>query len=65
MKPKSLLLVTDELNPPVRLALRNFVGVDYAEVKLLNVEMLAPGGHSGRLTLWTESALKKLDELYA
>jgi large subunit ribosomal protein L4e len=65
VKPKSLLLVTDELNPPVRLASRNFVGIDFAEVKALNVEMLAPGGHAGRLTLWTESALKKLDELYA
>jgi large subunit ribosomal protein L4e len=65
IKPKSLLLVTDELNPPVRLASRNYVGIDFAEVKSLNVEMLAPGGHGGRLILWTESALKKLDELYA
>ncbi len=64
VKPKSLLLVTDELNPPLRLASSNFVGVDFAEVNLLNTEMLAPGGHGGRLTLWTESALKKLDELY-
>jgi large subunit ribosomal protein L4e len=65
IKPKSILLVTDELNPPIRLASRNFVGLDFAEVKSLNVEMLAPGGHAGRLTLWTESAVKKLDELYA
>lgn len=65
VKPKSLLLVTDELNPPVRLASRNFVGIDFADVASLNVEMLAPGGHAGRLTLWTESALKKIDELYA
>jgi large subunit ribosomal protein L4e len=65
IKPKSILLVTDELNPPVRLASRNFVGMDFAEVKSLNVEMLAPGGHAGRLTIWTESAVKKLDELYA
>lgn len=65
VKPKSLLLVTDELNPPVRLASRNFVGIDFAEVKSINVEMLAPGGHGGRLTIWTESALNKLDELFA
>lgn len=65
IKPKSILLVTDELNPPVRLASRNFVGLDFAEVKSLNVEMLAPGGHAGRLTIWTESAVRKLDELYA
>lgn len=65
IRPKSLLLVADELNPPVRLASRNFTGMDFADVKSLNVEMLAPGGHAGRLTLWTESAVKKLDELYS
>jgi large subunit ribosomal protein L4e len=65
VKPKSALLVTDELNPPIRLASRNFVGMDFAEVKSLNVEILAPGGHAGRLTVWTESAMKKLDELYS
>lgn len=64
VKPKTLLLVTDELNPPVRLAARNFSGLDFAEVNSLNVERLAPGGHPGRLTVWTESALKKLEEIF-
>ncbi|MGC8936812.1 MAG: 50S ribosomal protein L4 [Candidatus Methanomethylicaceae archaeon] len=64
VKPKTLLLITDELNPPVRLAVRNFSGLDFAEVSSLNVERLAPGGHPGRLTIWTESALKKLAELF-
>ena len=30
----------------------------------LNVEVLAPGGHPGRLTVWSESAIKMLDELF-
>lgn len=63
-KAKSILLVTDEINPPVRLAARNFPGVDYASVNLLNVELLAPGGVPGRLTIWTESAIKKLGEIF-
>ena len=45
--------------------LLNFTGVEFADVGSLNVERLAPGGHAGRLTVWTESAFKKLDELYA
>ncbi|MDD1776398.1 MAG: 50S ribosomal protein L4 [Candidatus Methanomethylicus sp.] len=65
VKPKSILLVADEISPAVRLAARNFSGLDFAEVSSLNVERLAPGGHPGRLTIWTESAFKKLDELYA
>jgi large subunit ribosomal protein L4e len=64
IRPRSILLVTDELNPPVRLASRNFPGFDYSEIKSLNAEKLAPGGHPGRLTVWTESAFKKLDEIF-
>jgi large subunit ribosomal protein L4e len=64
-KPKSILLVTDELNTPLRLAARNFPGLDYSDIRSLNVEILAPGGHPGRLTIWTESAIKKLEEVFA
>jgi large subunit ribosomal protein L4e len=64
IKPKSLLIVTDELSPAVRKASRNFPGVDYSDISSLNVEKLAPGGHPGRLTVWTESAFKKLGEVY-
>lgn len=65
IKPKSILVVADELKPTLRLATRNFTGVEFADVNSLNVERLAPGGHAGRLTVWTESAFKRLDELYA
>ncbi len=45
-------------------AASNIPGVDAIIVNNLNAEILAPGAHSGRLTLWTNSAIKKLNELY-
>jgi large subunit ribosomal protein L4e len=41
---------------------RNIPGVDICTVTLLNAELLAPGGHPGRLVVWTESAIKELDK---
>jgi large subunit ribosomal protein L4e len=57
---KSLLIVTSEI--PLRAA-ANLSGVDSITVGELNAEHLAPGTHAGRLTLWTESALKRLSEV--
>jgi large subunit ribosomal protein L4e len=42
----------------------NIPGLEVAKVSTLNAEMLAPGTHPGRLTLWTDSAVKQLDKLY-
>ncbi len=42
-------------------AFRNFTGVKVVDVLSLNVSDLAPGTHPGRLTIWTQSALKGLD----
>ena len=42
----------------------NIPGLEVAKVSNLNAEMLAPGTHPGRLTLWTESAVEQLDKLY-
>lgn len=42
-------------------AFRNFTGVKVVDVLSLNVSDLAPGTHAGRLTIWTQSALKGLD----
>jgi large subunit ribosomal protein L4e len=55
---KSLLIVTAE--KPL-LAARNLAGVDVVTVDSLNVEHLAPGMLAGRLTVWTESALVRLE----
>ncbi len=45
-------------------AASNLLGVDVSIVKNLNAEMLAPGTHPGRLTLWTNGAIEQLDKLY-
>ncbi|MEM1581807.1 MAG: 50S ribosomal protein L4 [candidate division WOR-3 bacterium] len=44
-------------------AARNFPGVDIVNVKDLNPELLAPGTHPGRLTLWTSSSLEELKKI--
>ncbi len=46
-------------------AARNIPGVDVVTVKNLNAEILAPGAHPGRLTIWASSAIEELNELYA
>ena len=45
-----------------RKALRNFEGLDVVRASDLSVEALAPGTHPGRLTIWSESAIKTIAE---
>jgi large subunit ribosomal protein L4e len=45
-------------------AASNLPGVDAATINNLSAEMLAPGTHPGRLTLWTNGAIERLDKLY-
>ncbi len=61
-KKKIGLLVVIAEDNGIRLAARNIPGVDVATLEELNVEMLAPGTQAGRLTLWTEGAMKLLTE---
>ncbi len=46
-------------------AASNVPGVQVTTVKNLNTEMLAPGTHPGRLTVWTNGAIESLDKLYS
>jgi len=62
-RPVGSLIVVAE-NKGVVEAARNVPGVDVVTVADLNVEMLAPGTHPGRLTIWTSSAIERLGELY-
>lgn len=48
----------------LRKAFRNIPGVDTMNVNKLNLLKLAPGGHVGRLCVWTEDAFAKLDDIY-
>jgi len=41
---------------------KNIMGVDAVDVRKLNAELLAPGTQAGRLTIWSEAALKELGE---
>jgi large subunit ribosomal protein L4e len=45
-------------------AASNLIGVEVTTVANLNTEMLAPGTHPGRLTVWTNGAIEKLSTLY-
>ncbi len=60
-RKKSVLIIIEKDDGVKRLD--NISGVDIVELGDLDVEMLAPGTHPARLTLWTESALKKIGEL--
>jgi large subunit ribosomal protein L4e len=53
---KSILIICARSVLPAR----NLAGVDVVTVDQLNVELLAPGTHAGRLTIWTQSALNAL-----
>jgi large subunit ribosomal protein L4e len=45
-------------------AARNVPGVNIITIDSLNAELLAPGTHAGRLTVWTNSAIEQLDKLF-
>lgn len=57
------LLVIAE-NGDIIHAARNILGVDVSIINNLNTELLAPGTHPGRLTIWSRSAFEKLDTLF-
>jgi large subunit ribosomal protein L4e len=58
-----LLVIAEDKG--VAQAARNLPGVDISTVNNLNAELLAPGTHPGRLTIWTKSAFEKLDEIFS
>ncbi len=53
---KSVLIVSTRPLPSAR----NLPGVDVTTAGTLDVELLAPGTHAGRLTIWTESAVNTI-----
>ncbi len=58
-QPKSILFVTSD---EPSLAARNLAGADVTTAAELNAESLAPGGHPGRLTVFTESAIEEVTD---
>ncbi len=64
-KRKKSVLIVVRKNNGIFQAARNFTGVDICEVQNLSAEVLAPGGHCGRLVLWSESAITQLGTLFS
>ena len=58
-QPVSILFVTSDAAGPSRAA-RNLAGADVATASNVSVKDLAPGGHPGRLTVFTEAAIKEV-----
>jgi len=56
-----LIIVSGEKEEIIRAA-RNLEGVDVVPVNRVSVEHLAPGGHPGRLTIWTKKAIFMLQD---
>jgi len=57
-----LIVVCDGVN--LVTAANNIPGVQVTTVLNLNTELLAPGTHPGRLTVWTNGAIEQLNTLY-
>ena len=61
---KGPLIVYSDENPVVKRTARNLPGVDTCNVTRLNLLQLAPGGHLGRLVVFTKDAFKQLDQIF-
>jgi len=57
------LVIYDKDNGIVQ-SFRNIPGIEFQQADRLNLLKLAPGGHLGRFCIWTESAFRKLNDLY-
>lgn len=53
-----LIVVSEKC--PVMKAASNLPGVEAIKVDMINAELLAPGCHAGRLTVWSEKAVERL-----
>jgi large subunit ribosomal protein L4e len=61
---KGPLIIYDSGSVNVVKAARNIPGVEVCHVDRLNLLQLAPGGHLGRLIVWTKDAFAKLDTIF-
>jgi len=63
-KKKSALIVVAQ-DGGIGKSARNIPGIDVVNIEDLDVEMLAPGAHAGRLILWSKSAIETVDKITA
>ncbi|KAF1741724.1 hypothetical protein MXB_37 [Myxobolus squamalis] len=59
-----LLVHTESGDSDLVHSFRNIPGIDLVHVERLNLLKLCPGGHLGRLIIWTEEAFIRLGEIY-
>ncbi len=59
-KTKGPLIVVDK-ECPLMDAAHNIPGIEVVPVQFVNVNLLAPGAHAGRLTLFTEKAIARIE----
>lgn len=62
--PVGPLLIVGNNNCDLIKAGNNIQGATIVEVKQLTTELLAPGTHPGRLTVWTDDAIRTLNERF-
>lgn len=60
-RKKGILVVVSK-DCSLKQAIKNIPGINAAKVNNLNVELLAPGANPGRLTLFTQRAIAKLEK---
>ena len=58
--PRGILIVVNDPQSALFIGAKNLAGVEIATAEKLNPGLLAPGGDAGRLTVFTESAIKKV-----
>jgi len=63
VKRRGPLIVFSEKAPLLK-AFRNIPGIEFCNVKHLNLLLLAPGGHLGRFVIWTKDAFERLDAIW-
>lgn len=61
---KGPLIVFGDADNLVQQSARNIPGVELCHVDRMNLLQLAPGGHLGRLIVWTASAFKRLNHVF-
>lgn len=61
-KTRKAPLVVVSKDCPAMKAGRNLLGLDVVEVQNLNAELLAPGTVPGRKTIWSKSAVERLEK---
>jgi large subunit ribosomal protein L4e len=64
VKRRGPLIIHDISEKEIKLGARNLLGVDTCRVQKLNILSLAPGGHVGRLIVWTKKAFENLNTVF-